>query len=535
MEHNRMIGYHLWHKPSFERHVLRVLAAGVITVLIAAGAPAVLAQTGDDALRFLQRFPGVNAAQVGMGGTGVAGVPNSSAFVTNPAGLGWSEHSWVGGSVSTLGVTEDAVFNTPSGSFPLENDVTATGLGELSYVYKLPTRQGSFVAGVAIHQVRSFERSLLFEGENNANSITDYFMPLPGEFILEEDNQGVFPTFDRTLSFIAFETFAIDLDQGLLDAGDPVPFLPAVTFGTVEQTGFVEEEGRVSEINIGGGVEVAPRVMVGVGLNIPFGTYRFTRVHQELDFQNDNDGSSNGTTDFDYLEFTETFESDMVGVNLRTGVSAEVAEGVRLGVSVETPTYLALQDNFDTRLRTEFDNGDVYEYGDDRSEQAGSGEFDYEITSPWKVGLGGSFTRSGFTVAADAEWIDWSQMEISADGVSFADENRAIRQGLDAVLNMRLGASYELNDVIFRGGYALYPDPHDNTLANLDADLPDRDRTYVSAGVGYRFTDKVRIDLGWIRARFDDRYRPYTEVEGAPVVDEEVSKDRFSLGFTFGF
>ncbi|NNF04221.1 MAG: hypothetical protein HKN17_07120 [Rhodothermales bacterium] len=514
---------------------LRGFALTLLVAVLAGGAIEASAQTGDDALRFLQRFPGVTAAQAGMGGTGSAGVANSSAFVTNPAGLGWSDYSWVSGGISTIGVTEDALFNTPGGSFPLENDVSATGLSDLSYVYKLPTRQGSFVAGVGIHQVRSFERSLLFDGENNANSITDFFMPLPGEFTLEQDNQGVFPTFDRTLSFIAFETFAIDLDQGLLDAGDPVPFLPAVSFGTVEQTGFVEEEGRVTEINIGGGVEVAPNVMVGVGLNIPFGTYRFTRIHQELDFRNDNDGMSNGTTDFDYLEFTETFETEMVGINLRTGVSAEVAPGARIGLSVETPTYLALQDNFDTRLRVEFDNGDIYEYGDDRSEDAGSGEFDYEITSPWKVGLGGSFNRSGFTVAADAEWVDWSQMEISADGVSFADENRAIRRGLDAVLNLRLGASYELNDVIFRGGYAMYPDPHDYTLANLDADLPDRDKTFVSAGIGYRFSDKVRIDLGWIRAQFDDEYRPYTEVDGAPVVDEEVSVDRFSLGFTFGF
>jgi long-subunit fatty acid transport protein len=391
------------------------------------------------------------------------------------------------------------------------------------------------VAGVAAHQVQTFERSLLFKGENDANSITDYFMPLPGEFELDEDNQGVFPTFSRSLSFIAFETYAIDLDQGLLDDGDPVPFLPAVSFGTVRQTGFVEEQGRMTEINIGGGVEVAPDVMVGLSLNIPFGTYTFTRVHEEEDFLNDNDGVSNGTTDFDYLRFTESFESDILGVNLRTGVSAEVADGARVGVTVETPTYFSVQDKFDTILRTEFDNGDVYVYGDNRDEREGSGEFDYEIISPWKLALGGSYARSGLTVAADAEWVDWSQLELSASDFSYTDENLAIRRGLDAVINARLGVSYEMNGIIVRGGYAIYPDPHDNAPGAIDTSRPDRDRTFFSAGLGYRFTDRVRADAGWIQERFDDRYRPYTEVDGAPVVSEQMTRNRFMLGFTFGF
>ena len=43
------------------------------------------AQTGDDALRFAQRMPGLTASSMGMGGVGISGVTDASAFFNNPA------------------------------------------------------------------------------------------------------------------------------------------------------------------------------------------------------------------------------------------------------------------------------------------------------------------------------------------------------------------------------------------------------------------------------------------------------------------
>jgi hypothetical protein len=117
-------------------------------------------------------------------------------------------------------------------------------------------------------------------------------MPLQGEFELTEDGTDVFTEFFRTPSFIAFETFAIDFDQGLFDDDDPIPFLPAVSTGTVLQSGFVTEEGRMSEINFGAAMEAAEGVMIGASLNIPVASYTFTRVFEEEDIFNDNDGSN---------------------------------------------------------------------------------------------------------------------------------------------------------------------------------------------------------------------------------------------------
>jgi long-subunit fatty acid transport protein len=491
-------------------------------------------QTGDDALRFSDRFPASTARSIGMAGVGIAGISDATALLVNPAGLGLARSSSASGSFTSIVTNDDALYRLGGGVSPSEMDVSRSDLGSLSYIYKLPTSQGSLVFAASLTQTNTFERSLFFEGVNNLNSITDFFMPLPGEFDLQSDDSGVFPTFTRTPSFIAFETFAIDLDQGLIDTGDAVPFLPAVSAGSVIQSGSVIEQGRMHELNFGGALEASKGILVGASVNIPFGRYSFTRIHEEDDFQNDNDGTG-GTTDFQFLRFTESFSSRIVGVSVRGGISAEVTPQLRLGLTLESPTYLTVTDNFQSVLSTAFDNGDTFTYGDDRDENAGNGTFDYDITTPWHLGAGLSFSQDGFTVSADAEWTDWSQLELGSTTVSFDGENRRIAQQFDAVINTRLGVSYERGKYTLRGGFARYPDAHDASFASLQDGYRNKDRTYYSAGLGYKMSDNLRADVGWMHEQFDDTFRPYTEVLDAPTVAESVSRDRVQLGITFLF
>jgi len=491
-----------------------------------------LAQTGDDALRFFQRSPGIGPANVGMAGVGIAGVGDPAALVVNPAGLGLARTSTISGSFASFELRDQGVFFTPDGSFSDDSRVRNTGLGSLSAVYKVPTTQGTLVLGISYQQLGSFGRDLYFQGTNGANSITDYFMPLPGEFSLSSDGSGVTPDFTRTLSFIAYETYGIDFDQGLYDAGDPVPFLPAVSAGTVEQTGSALESGRMSELNFGGSIEAARGILVGASVNVPFSRYTFNRRFEEDDINNDNDGT-NGTTDFSYLDFSEWYQSDMVGINARLGISALLSPRVRLGAVIETPTYVSVQDDYGTDLYTEFDNGDAYEYGNDSSQDAGSGTFDYDILTPWRAGAGLSFQSSGLKLMADAEWVDWSQLELRSRDYSFADENRTIRTNFDAVVNARLGVSYETGDFTIRGGVAVYPDPRNSRYLDDPAGSNlDRDRKFFSLGLGYRISNELSIDLGLMQERFDDLYRPYIEVDGAPWVEEEVVRNRVQIGLT---
>ncbi|MBO6575717.1 MAG: outer membrane protein transport protein [Rhodothermales bacterium] len=494
--------------------------------LVFSAAPA-LAQTGDDAFRFAQRTPLSSPELIGSAGVGAAGRGDLGDLFGNPAGLGWMKRGAFSISLNSSSAESEAVYSLPGLSSARTSDLADSQLGGLAYLYKAPTTQGSLVFGAGVSQVASFNRVLSFEGENGLNSFTDFLMPLSNEFELVDDNGDVFPEFSRTLSFIGYETFAIDLNQAAAQAGDPVPFDPAVSFGTVLQTGRVEETGQQSEFTIGGGWEASEDVMVGLSLNVPFGKYEFNRVLDEDDIFDENNGAD-GTTDFSYLTFTEGFESRMVGLNLRAGLSAKVSSNLRVGAVLETPTWYTVQEDYDTALFTAFDNGDQFEYGDDFDEDAGRGSFDYNVRTPWKLGVGLTYTAGKLDLSGDLELVDWSQLELDSGSFSFADQNQAIRENFESVANIRLGAQYRMDKVHLRAGLAGITDPRTNN------DSVDRDRGLVSLGVSYLINDQFALDLAFMGEAFGDRYAPYTEVADAPIVNEDVTRGFVTLGVRVG-
>lgn len=521
------------------RTICRIFGRCAVAAILAAAFEVVLvidtvqAQTGDDGLRFAERSPGLTAQNIGMGGVGYAGTTDGASLILNPAGLALADRSALSGSVSLNHTRDRSDYRVAGLSSTSSTDVSQLTFGDLSYIYKAPTSQGSLVFGAAFHQINSWERDLEFGGENPVNSITDFFMPVAGEFELFEDEDGIFPDFSRTLSFIAFETFAIDFDRDLFDQGADIPFLPAVRAGTVSQVSRVKESGTMREFNFGVAYEASEGVFVGASVNIPYGTYKFERVFDEDDIFDDNNGE-NGTTDFDYLTYADGFESDIIGINARFGVIGYVSPTIRLGANVETPTSMSIEESFFSTLETSFDNGDTFFFGGG-IDDPGQGEFEYTLTTPWRIGVGAAYEGPNLTVMLDLEWIDWSTMRFSSSSTSFADVNDRIEDQLETVVNGRLGAQYKINQLFLRAGLGYSPDPHRNRAGSASIPSVDEERGYVSFGLGYRFSDTIQADIGWMGERYDDIYQPYSEVDGAPIVDEEITRGRVVVGLTVLF
>lgn len=506
------------------------------------------AQTAEDALRFTERFPATGARMIGMGGAGGAGVADPSAFFTNPAGLGYFRASLVSGSLNTFAVTDDAF--APAFGTAFENDVSATQLGNLAYIYRAPTRQGSLVVGAAFNQISSFERDLFIQGLNNQSSITTTFLPFNDEYGFDvNDNLEFFSEYVRA-GFLggAIEYFPEFFD----DNPNAYPFLEAVAPGTtIEQTLSVLEEGRMSELSLGGAAEATRGVMVGVSANLVFGQYDLLHIFEEFDLNDENRpedytviGDNGLLEGFDAFEARQTLETDLVGVNLRAGVSGQVASNVRVGVTIETPTYYEVEEEFTTEYATFFDFGGDLTYGNQSGDTFGNGEFNYEIVTPWRLGAGVGFDAADFSVMADVEFIDWSELELDAefDRAYFADLNQQISQDYQPVLNFRAGGEYRIDDFALRVGFAYYPDPLDERARGTLSDGVelDRARTFFSAGFGYQFNRNFQLDLGWMQERQDDTFLAYPENRLAPSdpqlqVDEEIVRNRIAVGVKFFF
>ncbi|HEX7072135.1 MAG TPA: outer membrane protein transport protein, partial [Rhodothermales bacterium] len=474
------------------------------------------AQTAEDAIRFTQRAPATGARMSGLAGAGLVGIADQSALILNPAGLAYFTRSELSAGLNILSTADEARYFTPAAGDVFERNLRDTGIGNIAWVYKVPTVTGSLVLAAAFNQVNTFDRNLIFEGENSESSISDSFLPFDDEYEVDFDNGAPFPRFFADTPELAYLGGAIEFLGE--DVGAGYPFYQAVDPSTtIRQSGEVLEEGRLKELNFGGAVEALKGVMAGASLNLAFGSYRFRSDFDETDHLNQNGPSQyeiflpNDTLrGFDQLFYTERLESDLVGVNARFGVSGAIGPSVRLGVTLETPTYYNVNEDYERIVETFFDEGGSLAHGGQPGD-AGQGEFEYTITTPWRIGGGVAFAAVGLTVTADAEFVDWSQLRLDADTdqAYFEDVNRQIRDDYEGVWNTRVGLEYNIENLSLRGGIAFLPDPARDRIELRNGDELDRERTFFSLGASYKFADQLLLDFAWMQERFDDAYVPY--------------------------
>jgi len=414
-----------------------------IVLLLVLAASTAQAQTGEDILRYSQRFPAVDTRMTGMAGAAVGGIGDWGAAYANPAGLGLVRRSHVVGAISAGSIQSDARYFGEE----TEATTTQTALGSAAYVAALPTLRGSLVLGVGYNQTAGFDRELSFTGFN--------------------------------------PQAAFDEGTGLRQVGD------------------VFEDGVSGELSLVGAVEVAPRVLTGLSLNLIAGDYQFQQVLDEVD--------ASGTPIF----LTEDFlEADLRGVNLRGGVAAEVAPGVRLGLVVETPTFYRVEE---------------------RSDLFTTGQFDYSITTPWRVSGGLVYELAGVLLAADLEFLDWSQARLRPTEdfrppATETDRNLDIRRTYREVLNTRFGAEYSIGPWAVRAGAAFQPDPlrEELELRGVEAD---RLRSTYTVGFSLKTVDRVAFDVAYAFTEFEDALVPYaSEERPQPLVTEDVARNRFLVG-----
>ena len=476
------------------------------------------------------------------------------ALFGNPAGLGWLTGSAFEGVFAVSRAQSTAQLTTPDATRTTDRTVSDYSLGSLAGAYSFPTARGSLVLGASLHQTDAYGRGFDVAGANRSNSITGSF--LPSAFSVDEEG----PRFESARAELAYESGAIDFSRAVYEDGGYPFFAGANPRASavdgqmeLEQQENVLESGQMNELALGGAVEVAPNVMLGGGLNVVFGSYTFERFYRERDASDllppeDLDNPQppydpyflEGTSLEGFYEFRleERIETDISGVNLRFGLSAEVTDGLRGGVRVETPTWYNLTEVFGTEMETDFDcdfsrSGAACPQGGVEGFASGDltgNEFDYRIQTPWRLGGGLQYTRDGLTLAGDLELVDWTQADVSADDASFSALNRDI-QALDATINTKLGAEYAFETAAVRAGFAYRPDPRDQSFEDVEGESTDADRVFLSAGVSYTPTDRFALHVNWMQERFDDTFSSYAN---GPTIREEVARSRVLVGITYG-
>jgi hypothetical protein len=455
------------------------------------------AQFTEDAQRLGSPGLGVGARALGMGNAYIGVANDYSALYWNPAGLTQSQLGEFSFGLSYRGADDKSTFFTNQ----LSNSVNSTNLNSLGFVLPIPVNRGAFSVAFGFTRQATFTSGLSFNGYNPVSSIVQTWAPdgtrYPQDISLAEQ----------------LELAHADTNTGL--------FISPIK-NNVTQLGTVTESGGLNNWMVGGAMDVAKNLSVGVTLTYVSGSYRYDRDYREQDTRLVH------TSPFDFSEIRvqDFIEDDISGVNAKFGLMYREPNLFRIGFSIKTPTAFSVKETFGTTAATTFRTPDAdgnFSYGP--VDNPGSTE--YDVHTPWVFGVGGSLIIRNLVLSGDAEYTDWTQTRFSKANQDVMAMNTEFATKYQGAYALRGGAEYEIprSGVRVRGGFI-----YDKSM--FRGDPSNFDQKYWTAGAGVMLGEATMLDFGFAHGWWDT-YRVNYDLTSR--VDEHIRTNTFLLALTHRF
>ena len=479
-----------------------------ITLFSVMGAAAQLqAQNATDALRYSSQYPSGGAASISMPGAGIATDLGLAGTLENPASAGLFDQSGTYIGYSLRNISESGTYL----GVQEETNENYNSLANIGFVYKFPTRRGSFVFGGGYTQTNDYDRAVEVGGYNESTTITDTF------------NQSGF------YGDAAFNAFAID------SIGDRTQSV--FRFGGyrgIQQDVQILESGQMGEVTGFLATEYQKNLFFGISLNVPLASYTYERTFIERDSRN-RYTADGPTYSIDEMVNRDVIEADVSGFRARVGMIYKIPDYLNIGVNYQFRSVLTVNEDYRTFIETTFKTGPPFNYSDDFT-----GEVSYKVESPARLSAGVAIVQiPKLTITASGEWVNYGNMKMKwadndADFGStyFQLENDYIEDAYKSVINLEGGLSYQVTPAVRPYiGYAYYPDP----LKNSDAD-----RSFLSGGVTLGQKKELNVNIGVQYAMWEDQ-RVLYEYESSPnnfvteAATEDVGRLQVIIGLSYRF
>ncbi|AMR27665.1 hypothetical protein A0257_11540 [Hymenobacter psoromatis] len=515
-----------------------------------------------DALLYMRQNPSGTARTMGLAGASVSLGADFGNLTSNPAGLGLFTKSEVsltpGVGFGTTNATQAANAAAVGNNFPtLSQTANSFHIASAGIVFatRRPDndnnsdwRGGAFALGFT--RLADFNQGLHYQNTTDDNH--SFFQRLRepynnGDYTSADyqtnandiNNQATSGNY-QDIDGLAFGTGLVDQvhvanpgtgtaqGQTIYRVGTPAPLDPnspdyanapaalkIARQGAISQTETIQTTGSLSQFDLGYGGNYRDRLYIGGGVGI----VSLNRTRNSTFSE-----SSGGDQDFvstDYLKTTGT------GINARLGLIVRAADALRLGASIQTPTYIRLTESYSTTLTA---NGKYATTGTVNTLSTVPGTFDYSITTPFRANGGATVLlgKAGF-ITGDIEYVGYSQAKFNTtDGSSdqgLNDGNYNIANNYRNVVNFRFGAEARLDVFRLRAGYAYYADPYQSSDFS-------RSQQYYTLGAGVR-TKTFFVDVAGVYLNGKDQYQPYSLAYVVPpTVNQTIN--RFTASLTGG-
>ena len=484
-------------------------------------APAMLkAQDLADALRYSNISVAGTARAGAMGNAfGALGGDFTSASI-NPAGLGLyrsSEFTVTPISMSTR--VESKYYGT--GREDSDYKFTLNNISYVNTISMAGTNEAGIVnvnLGVGFNRIKDFNSYGIIQGFDVNGSYLDYFA--------DRANRGIWSDYYEEL---AWKTDVLLYDENndeywsdLHDAGYGQSQRKSTT-----RKGSIDEYSFVASFNFN------HKLYLGLSWGVNDLYYNETSRLMEND-------EKNNIPYFNNLEFNTNLTTWGIGHNFKFGAIYKPINEVRLGVSIHTPTWYNLHDDFSTRMTSSITYADGSDTYDERSP---FNEYDYRLQTPLRTTFSGAFVigKKGI-LSADYELVGYNQTKLRSggDGYDFYDENSDIQEAYKTSGNLRIGGELVAGkNLRVRGGFEYHGSAFESTAFNAEQKNADSNLMVYSGGIGY-YAGNIFADITYRYSTITeyDALYPTPQLEAYPIPEmaslKSIKNDvLFTLGFRF--
>ncbi len=474
------------------------------------------AQIPEDVLKYSWQPTNGTARVNAIGGAmGSLGGDISANFI-NPAGLGFYK-------------TREIVLSPGFSFLKNKSNFRGTAASDKDSYFNLGTsgivagwqgngRWSSKALSFGITRTANFSNKVFYTGENDFSSHGE-------QYAADAVNKGSIDDlpFNNTVAYgtrLAAWNYVIDTASIPGHAGQDIVSMAmwnALKNGgdfLVNQSHTIETSGGITEIGLGYAANMDDKLYIGGSLGLPIVKYQKKTIFREEDVTGNTDNN------FNFNETTETFTTKGMGINAKFGIIAKPADFIRLGLAVHTPTWYSLEDSYDGSMLTDLESyrttpgalrvslSDVLNAGE-------VPEYKYELISPWKFMLSGSYVlreaedvrqQKGF-ITADVEYVTYksnkfrNSEDIGNNSEYYNGVNNTIKDYYKGTFNFRVGGELKFTTFMTRLGFSYYGSPYSDKELKAD-------KMFASGGLGYRNAG-IFIDLTYVHALQKDVNFPY--------------------------
>ncbi len=477
---------------------LSILSALILSIPLA-----IFSQGVDEAYLLAKENSFGTARSMGMGGAFGALGGDMSAIQINPAGVAVYRASEATFTPSyQWDKATSKYYNTSA-----DDSRDRFTISQLGFVgVNAPMREGA--TGIIstnyafnFQRLNDFNTTTQISGINVGSSKLDQFRSeADGRYIKDLDPYG---------SGLAYATYLLDTLPNY--SNNPMYHHVAEQYDAntgnyysrVNQWNSIQKSGSISEVGGSAGININNKIYLGGSINIDFLKYNADSYYTEYD----SDGSIPNLISYDYNTFIHT---NGVGLNLKAGIIYKPINALRLGISIQSPTWYTMTDNYNYEISSYVENIGLDK---DNNPITGAdiskgGYYDYNYTSPYKLCSSiAVILGEKVAISLDYKFIDYSFSSYHATTKNYNEKNQMdtlnmnIKEIYKATNNFNVGIEFKpIPSIALRGGFIYnesgYKNDSNNTLS-------------YTGGIGYRVQNYF-IDFAYRLQQVKSTYYPYS-------------------------